>query len=250
MIEGAKGLEKKSNIVVVLVEPENPGNVGFVCRVLANFEVSDLRIIGEDLRQSPQAQIYSVHAAHILQSASIFSSLEEALSDLEATWASTARAGRNRSVTRALVPLEDLPNPASRDGKVGLVFGRESAGLTNDEVNLCDLAFLIPTSEEYPSMNLSHAVAVVLYHLYSTYLDEGERKPSEAKAATRSERERACMHFDHIVDNLVKREHRIPIVKQVFRNLLGRSYMTGREVTTLIGIVKKLDRIVEENVKS
>lgn len=240
---------KESNLVVVLVEPENPGNVGFICRVLANFGVSELRIVGPDMKQDSQAQIYSVHARHILESASVYESLDQALSDLDATWASTARSGRNRSVTRALVPLRELPDPSSRKGRVGLVFGRESTGLTNDEVNLCDLGFLIPTSRKYPSMNLSHAVAVVLYHLYSTYLEEREKGPSEAKAATRTERERVSMHFDRIVDNLVKREHRIPIVKQVFRNLLGRAYMTGREVTTLIGIVKKLDRIVQEKVK-
>lgn len=250
LIEGARELRGNSNIVVVLVEPENPGNVGFVCRVLANFGVSKLRIVGPDLRQDPQALIYSVHAANILEAAEIYDSLEEALSDLEATWASTARAGRNRSVTRALVPLEKLPDPVSRDGRVGIIFGRESTGLTNDEVILCDLAFVIPTSDEYPSMNLSHAVAVTLYHLYSKYLKEDSIELGEAKAATRSERERVCMHFDDIVDNLVKREHRIPIIKQVFRNLLGRSYMTGREVTTLIGIVKKLDKIVQENAKN
>lgn len=239
-------MARNSNLVVVLVEPENPGNVGFVARVLANFGVSELRLVGKDLRGDSQAQIFSVHAAPILEAASAYETLEEALSDLEATWAATARAGKNHSVTRALVPLEELPDPCSKKGKVGLVFGRESSGLTNEEVSLCDLAFSIPTSEDYSSMNLSHAVAVVLFHLYSTYLVTDEKGPTEARAATRAERERACMHFDRIVDHLEKREHKNPIVKQVFRNLLGRSYMTGREVTTLIGIAKKIDKLLDD----
>jgi tRNA/rRNA methyltransferase len=242
-------LARKSNLVVVLVEPENPGNVGFVARVLANFGASDLRLVGTDFRKESQAQIFSVHAAPILETASVYETLEEALSDLEATWAATARAGKNHSVTRALVPLEELPDPCSRKGRVGLVFGRESSGLTNEEVSLCDLAFSIPTFPEYPSMNLSHAVAVVLFHLCSTYLVTDEKESAEARAATRAERERACMHFDRIVDHLEKREHKNPIVKQVFRNLLGRSYMTGREVTTLIGIVKKIDKLLDERSK-
>ena len=57
------------------------------------------------------------------------------------------------------------------------------------------------------------------------------------------------MHFDRMVDRLEKREHKNPIVKQVFRNLLGRSYMTGREVTTLIGIVKKIDKSLDDSAE-
>ena len=238
-----------SNIVVVLVEPENPGNVGFVARVLANFAVSKLRIVGPDMRGDAQAQIFSVHAADLLEQASVYETLDEALVDLEATWAATSRGGKNHSVTRALVPIAELPDPISREGQVGLVFGRESTGLTNEEVALCDFAFSIPTAEDYPSMNLSHAVAVVLYHLFSKYMAIREAGYTDARAATREERDRVSMHFDSIVDNLELREHRNPIVKQVFRNLLSRSYMTGREVTTLIGIIKKLDRLVEESKK-
>jgi TrmH family RNA methyltransferase len=233
-------LTKLPNLVIVLVEPETPGNVGFIARVMANFGVSELRIAGEDLREHHEAQIFSVHASNILDSAKVFPDLESALEDLEATWAATARIGRNHSVTRAVAPISELPDPLSREGKVGLVFGRESNGLTNDEVGLCDLAFSIPASEDYESLNLSHAVAVVLYHLFSKYAPEREKEFTEAKAANREDRERVCMHFDDIVDRIELKEHKKPIAKQIFRNLLGRSYMTGREVATLIGVVKKV----------
>ncbi|MHA1769569.1 MAG: RNA methyltransferase [Candidatus Thorarchaeota archaeon] len=235
------------NVVVVLVEPETPGNVGFAARVMANFGVSELRIAGRDLRTEPEAKVFSVHAIDVLESARVFTDLESALEDLEATWAATARAGRNHSVTRAVVPLEDLPNPLALEGKVGLVFGRESNGLTNEEIGLCDLAFTIPTSDQYSSLNLSHAVAVVLYDLFSRYAPKREKEFTEARAATRDERERVCMHFDAIIDHLNVKEHKKPIAKQVFRNLLGRAYMTGREVTTMTGVVRKLHEKLEES---
>ena len=135
------------NITVVLVEPEEPGNVGFVARVLANFGVQELRIVGWDPREEMLAQIYSVRANSILEAASIYDDLPSALKGIQATWAATARAGRNHSVTRALVPLIELPDPRTCDGKVALVFGRESTGLTNEELSYCDLAFNIATSE-------------------------------------------------------------------------------------------------------
>lgn len=229
-----------SNITVVIVDPLTPGNVGFAARVLANFGVDKLRIVGEDPRNDQYAQIFSVRAVDILEHAGIFSNLEEALSDMHASWAATARIGRNHSVTRAAAPLHNLPNPFSVPGQVALVFGREDAGLTNEEISLCDLAFTIPTSKDYPSLNLSHAIAVTLYELFNKYGAVEPPEPTEAKPATREEREIVYGFFDEVVENLDIKDYRKPIAKQVFRNLLGRAYMTGREVSTLTGVVRKL----------
>ncbi len=232
------------NIVVVLVEPETPGNIGFVARVMANFGVTQLRIAGEDLRNHVEAQRYAVHAVEILENAQVFGTLEDALQDMSYTWAATARAGRNHSVTRALVPLPELPDPFSVEGNLAIVFGRESSGLTNEEVDLCDLAFSIPTSEEYPSMNLSHAVGVTLYQLYSEYVPEEPRQLGAPRVASPREREQASIFFDETVEVLPIKEFRKPIAKRVFRNLLGRAYMTGREVTTLTGIIRKIRDLI------
>ncbi len=235
------------NLVVILVGPENPGNVGFVARTLANFGVQELRLVGKDHRQDQFAQMFSVHAHKILDEAGVFDDLGSALADIDLAWAATARAGRNHSVTRALVPLAELPNPNSLQGRISLVFGRESTGLFNDEMELCDLAFTIPASKDYPSLNLSHAVSVVLYHLFSKYAPEKPRQPSEARAATYKEREQVYKFFDEVVDQLSLQEHRVPIAKQVFRNLLGRAYMTGREVATLTGVVRRINEIVNDS---
>ncbi|MHA2377696.1 MAG: RNA methyltransferase [Candidatus Thorarchaeota archaeon] len=228
------------NLTVVLVEPQILGNVGFAARVLANFGVESYRIVGEDPRHDHYAQMFSARASDILESAQVFPDLESALSDVHASWAATARIGRNHSVTRAAVPLTDLPNPMVVNGRVALVFGREDAGLTNEEVALCDLVFTIPVAKGYPSMNLSHAVAVTLYELFKKYASKGPPEPTEAKPATREDREIVYQFFDEIVDELDIKDYRRPIAKQVFRNLLGRAYMTGREVATLTGVVRKL----------
>ncbi|MHA1959205.1 MAG: RNA methyltransferase [Candidatus Thorarchaeota archaeon] len=233
------------NLSVVLVEPESPGNIGFTARVLANFGVSSLRIVGEDLRQEQQAQMFSAKAKNILDEALIFSDLESALDGFEVVWAATARTGRNHSVTRAAVPLGELPDPTSRGGRVALVFGRESAGLTNEEIDCCDLILTIPTTEAYRSMNLSHAVAVVLYSLFEKYAPEEPRIPTEPRAATFEEREQVIIFFDQLVDKARIKDYRRPIAKQVFRNLVGRAYVTGREITTLTGTIRKIKELVE-----
>jgi tRNA/rRNA methyltransferase len=240
-------LQEFSNVVAILVEPESPGNVGFVSRVLANFGVNKLRIVGCDPREDAQAQIFSVHAVDILKSAEIYKDLKSALEDVDAAWAATARAGGNHSVTRALVPLDELPDPTTLNGSVALVFGRESSGLTNEEIGLCDFAFTIPTSDEYPSLNLSHAVAIVLYHLFSKYELMKSSEQITTRAATRKEREQVLIFFDEMIDNLYLQEYRKPIAKQVMRNLLGRAYMTGREITTLTGIIRRMSELIKES---
>ena len=235
---------------VVLVDPQNPGNVGFIARVMANFGVTNLRIVGEDIRYDPQAQIFSVHAADVLEGAGVYDNLEGALEDIDAVWVSTARTGSNHSVTRVLVPLQELPDPNSLNGKVALVFGRESTGLTNEEIAMCDLTFTIPAMKSYRSLNLSHAVAVVLYQLYTDYAPKESRIPTEQRAATFDEREQVCIFFDELVELTTIKDFRKPIAKQVFRNLLGRAYMTGREIATLTGTVRKIKQLVDSEERT
>ncbi len=227
-------------LAIVLVEPESAGNVGFTARVMANFGVSDLRIVGPDIRDDDQAIMFAVHARGILESAKIYPTLASAITDTERAWAATARFGGYNSVMRALVPLPELPNPVPF-GRVALVFGRESAGLTNEEIGLCDLSFTIPVSEQYTSMNLSHAVAVTLYSLFERYGVVGSDSPRPIQVpSTRAEREQACKFFDEIVDELPLKDFRRPIAKQVIRNIIGRAYMTGREIATLTGTARKI----------
>ena len=237
------------NLVVVLVGSENPGNVGFAARAMANFGLHELRLVGEDHRQDQFAQMFSVHAHKIVDEADVYDDLGSALVDIDLAWAATARAGKNHSVTRALVPLSELPDPNSLDGRIALVFGRESTGLLNEEMAQCDLAFTIPASKEYPSLNLSHAVSIVLYHLFSKYVPVEPRQPFEARAATFREREQVYKFFDDVIDQLGLKEHKIPIAKQVFRNLLGRAYMTGREVATLTGVVRRINERINDSKK-
>ena len=237
------------DVVVVLVGPEEPGNVGFAVRAMANFSVSRLRIVGEDIRNNQFAQIFAVRAAEILDKAEIYPDLGSALKDVEAAWAATARKGSNHSVTRAVIPLEELPDPKSLPATVALVFGRESVGLMNEELALCDLAFSIPTSLEYPSMNLSHAITVTLYELYRKYAEKPLRRPTDLRPATKQEREQVAIFFDDLVEQTRIKDFRKPIVKQVFRNLLNRAYMSGREIATLTGTVRKIADLVDKDEK-
>lgn len=153
-------------IHVVLVEPEGDENIGAVTRSMKNFGIIQLILVNPQCDYlSDGAKNYSIHAKDILESAITYETLKDSLNNMQISIALSRRIGQWRK--RDLM-ISELPEFLSHyhDKNVALVFGRETQGLTNDEIRMCDLICSIPTSEQFPSMNLSHAVTVTLYELF------------------------------------------------------------------------------------
>ena len=153
-------------LCVVLVEPAGPLNVGSVARVCANFGVDDLRFVAPRCDpNAPEAQRMAVHGRSVLAAARIFPTLLEAVSDCHRV---VTTAGRLDHGSIPLGPPEAvLPWAISGSSMqpLALVFGREDHGLTNDELLLSQRVISLRSAEAYPSLNLSHAVAVVLHEV-------------------------------------------------------------------------------------
>lgn len=167
-------------IVVVLVRPEGPLNVGLVARACANFDAS-LRLVQPtaDLG-SVEFRMTSVHAEHVVARIERFERLEDAIGDLD--WVlGTCGAARDPRLS-VLGPGDVEAEAARRDvGTLGLVFGNEAEGLSNDELATCDAYVRIPASPRQPSLNLSHAVAVMLSGMYRE--DTSDESPRHEAAA-------------------------------------------------------------------
>lgn len=153
-----------NDLVVILVEPQSPGNIGMVCRAMANFGCSRLRLVNPCQHLHPEARKFAVSASELLGTAEIYPDLASALADRQCAVAATRRPGRLRG---ELLDLTELPAQLSayaEGSRIGLVFGREDSGLTTDEVALCSHAVSITTAA-YGSLNLAQAVIVFLYEL-------------------------------------------------------------------------------------
>lgn len=160
-------------IVIVLVRPEESRNVGAVCRAMANSGISTLRIVGkrEDF-DDERVRILAIHAADIWEQAQFFTGITEATADCVFAAGTTRRRGKKRK-GKLLLPEEcaDLATQATgnkRDegGKVAIVFGNERTGLTDEELLECTMGVTIPTCPQFASLNLSHAVQIMGYHLF------------------------------------------------------------------------------------
>ncbi len=152
---------------IVLIEPLYSGNVGAICRAMANMDLNDLTLVAPRIVDGwAEGEKLAVHAGDLLRRRREVATLEEAVSDCAAVVGTTARLGLYRQHVRTAREWSaELLQIASR-GRVALVFGREDNGLANDEVARCTHLIRIPTGTEYASINLAQAVMICCYELF------------------------------------------------------------------------------------
>ena len=158
---------KDFKLKIILVEPEGPINVGSVARLCANFSVSQLRIV------SPKCDIFSLDSVKMslkgfsyIEELNVFNSINDAILDCDLVLATCGRIDTAKeSKNYSLGDVSKWIKGSNNINNLAIVFGRETIGLTNKELLLAHRVFSIDTNKNYPSLNLSHAVAIVLYEL-------------------------------------------------------------------------------------
>ena len=162
------------NIVIVLDRPEEPRNIGAVCRAMANSNIHELRIVGKKEEiDIEKVHVLAIHAAYIFDKAEFYQSITEATADCVCAAGTTRRRGKKRK-GKLLLPEEfavtadkiTTGRKNSQGGKVAVVFGNERTGLDDNEILECTMGVTIPSSDEFGSMNLSHAVQIMCYTLF------------------------------------------------------------------------------------
>ena len=206
-----------NNIHIVLVEPVYRGNIGAVSRIMHNFSFFNLRIVGKIPEK--EDQIMAVHSEQIMNNAQIFPDLKSALSDIDRAIVLTRRSGRKKKIDHNPSELAQYIH-SSKNLNIALVFGRETWGLTDQEADLCHLRCYIPANEDFPSLNLSQSVAVILYEIYSwNWKNAHKSKPAPVEIIDET--------VDYIIDVLNKisffKNTSQENVKQLFQNLLFKA---------------------------
>ncbi len=244
-------------IRVILVEPSKPENIGAVARLMKNFGFSKLYIVNPvPSVTAKEALIVARKGTELLTNAVTTTSFAEAIKGINTVIGTTARLATPKNIIRNYITLPELIQnyKLTELGAIGLVFGRESHGLYNEEIKQCDLLVTIPTYHEYPTLNLSHAVAIVLYSIYQKISQEESIKNNHTTLrqetlplATADDKKAFFSYFDKLVDISGYREVKRNIIKQNFRNIVHRAQLRGRESSVLIGFFKWLIKRLEES---
>ena len=228
--------EPLSFFYVVLVEPKNSGNIGAVARAMMNFDIQHLYLVNPcELDNVCYAR--AMHATKILDEAKTFSCFEDAIENLDYLVAtSSIESKTDKRHLRNPMLLEDFSEKIFNvKGKVGLVFGREDYGLFNEEIAVCDIMLKIPTSESYRSLNLSHAVTIVLYSIYQKKALIPERR----RVIGSLEKRKLFEFFAELLDDIEYQQHKKEHTKIMFKRIMGRAMPSKWEYHTLMGVLSK-----------
>lgn len=162
-----------NRVYVILDHPEECRNIGAACRAMANSDITRLRIVGKKADyDAEKIRVLAIHAAYIYDTAVFFDSIRAATADCAISAGTTRRRGKKRK-GKLLLP-EEFAEKASQisgtdqteGGNIAVVFGNERTGLTDAQLEECTVGVTIPSGKAFASLNLSHAVQILCYHLF------------------------------------------------------------------------------------
>jgi tRNA/rRNA methyltransferase len=229
-------------IYVVFVEPETPGNIGFLARTMKNFGLEQMVLINPCPLEH-DSYYMAMHAREIIYNRQEYHSLEEFLKTEKIDFAvgTTGEAGGSYNIPRIAVTPDNLAQSLNVDGNIALILGREGDGLTNHELELCDVVVSIPTHESYPILNVTHAAAIIFYELFK---NEKPYPVEDLDEASLDEKQDLIRYMDEVLDNLDYPPHKKKNASTIFRRVIGRAFISGREAHTLKGMFRRIkDRV-------
>ena len=187
----------KSNLInIVLVETSHPGNIGSVARAMKTMGLSKLSLVNPKVFPSDDANALSGNARDVLDNATIYPSLQEAIKKSTFVYATSAR---NRSINWPTVnpekAAEQIIDQATGDKEISIVFGREDRGLTNEELQLANFHLEIPANPEYPVLNIAMSVQIVTYELFKNINNTEDREWRDYPEINSEDLQRLIDHF-------------------------------------------------------
>jgi len=223
---------------VVLVEPEHDGNVGSIARLMENFGLEELWLVNPKTPLGDEARAYACHAKELLTKAIRVELLEEAIAGVSLVVGTTAiLPKRTANILRTAVTPEGfcrIVRPIA--GIVALLLGRESRGLSNEELQKCDLIVSIPASHEYRTLNIASAAAILFYELWKAKDSYHGMYIKEADGETKK---RLVEMFDELCSKALVPQYKRRLAVRAFLNILSRGTISAREATLMLGVYRQ-----------
>jgi len=236
------------SISVILVRPRFHENIGSVARAMKNMGLNRLMVVNGCSPLHMNAYKLASGAEDILERAEEFFTLSEAISEMGCVVGMTSRGGKERAPLLTPETLARKLITLSLKNSIGLAFGSEKEGLTNEELSLCHLYGRIPSVESFPSLNLAQAVMLVCYELFKAST-EIPKKP--ILLAQGEQLERMFQHMEKTLRGIGFLDSNNPKrIMRVLRRLFGRNQMDEREVRILQGIWSQVDQYLRIGEKA
>jgi tRNA/rRNA methyltransferase len=231
--------------IIILVEPQLAENIGMVARAMANFGLSELRLVSPR-NGWPKKGAHSAAsgAVHVLEGAKLYDTAREAIADLAYVFATTAR--ERGQMKRVFGPEDAMAEAKARLAAgqgVGILFGRERTGLENEEISLSDSIITFPVDPRFSSLNLAQAVLLVSYE-WNRAATGGALPFTGERLSPPAPREMLASFFDYLEGELdavnFYPPDKKPIMARNMRDVFHRLELTEQDVRTLRGAIRAL----------
>ena len=228
-------------IRIVVVGAKFEGSVGAIARSMANFDLSELYLVNPACELGDDARRRAKHGNFILDNAKIVTSFEEALDGCFLTVGTSGIITHgDRNYTRVPVSAREFAQQTrGYSEKIAIVFGREDIGLLQEELNRCDLLIHLPTSNEYPILNLSHAATLVMYEMFQAHSIDKKAEPANSH-----EKELMLEFFMNLMDAIEYPDNRRETTAVMFRRMIGRAIPSKYEYNTIMGVFGDAAKII------
>lgn len=229
---------------VILIEPEIAGNVGAVARSMKNFACKNLVLVNPICDpDSEESRNRAKHANDVLDDTMIYNSIDDLKTSYDYLIGTTGKLGNDYNIKRSPLSPKQLAKKLGKltsRSKVGIVFGRESQGLSNEELEKCDYTVSIPSNDKYPILNLSHAVTIFLYEIYQE--KNSGKLLKQFTPINAKDKSIILEMIDEVLDgmNFLKGDNQKETQQKVWHQMIGKAMMTRREAFSIMGFFRKL----------
>jgi len=238
------------NIKIVLVRPFHPGNIGSAARAMKTMGISSLCLVNPKNHPNEEALTMARSASDVVSQCVIVDSVYQAVKDCDVVVASTARPrGYDLPELTPEQCAQQLKSHAAL-GEVALLFGPERMGLSNDDLQYAHYRVTIPTSPDYPSLNMAAAVQTLCYEVFKGYQDNCIHKQVEntSRSASIETMERLYVHLEETLSDtgFIFKKHPGEIMKRI-RTMIARSTLTASEVSIFRGVLTSIQKSRKES---
>ena len=229
-----------NNIRIVMIATSHPGNIGSAARAMLTMGITDLYLVSPKSFPDQQASTMASGADQVLENATVVGSLAEAIADCHLVIGTSARS--QRTVQWSHLDSTECGERVAmhcRQGKVALVFGRESSGMTNEELESCHHLTSIPVNPEFKSLNIAAAVQVLCYACSIAFKSTEAALVSFDKETALASTEELAGFYQHLEETLIATRYLNPkeprLLMRKLRGLFGRVQLQKVEVGMLRG---------------
>lgn len=219
---------------IVLLNPQEEENIGAVARAMRNFGFKELYLVNP-CEIGRRARALASHGGDVLAAAKTVSSIESSVRGCDYVIGTTGKKGGQKTPKRRAVTPEQLSEMAL-NGKIALVFGNEAIGIPNEVLDTMDFVVRIPTSPDYPILNLAQSACILLYELAKKDFE----KTVKERPISREVREQLDKFTGEIVEKVYAQKHQQWSTEKSLLTIYGKAMLTKKEGGKLISFYRKI----------